>query len=497
MSLTLRLTLTYLLIALAGVLLLGAGFIALTGRHLAAERERELGAQATIYAALLGELAATPAALQALAPAGPGVELLAAGTAARVFSTAGALLAGDPALGPFPSRAALALMRPPVPLPASQVAGRLYAAQPIMGAAGAIGVVELSSDTAAEARLIAALRRLALQAAIAAAAVAAVVSLLVARSIARPILQLTRRAEALASTLDEERGARGQGPAAEGQRLARPWALALRLPSLGGKNEIAGLSASLASLDAGLRSYTARIAELEQTRARFYRGVSHELRTPLTAIRAGLENLADGALPSERPAITLLEGEAARLSRLVEELLADSARASAGPYALAARGPLDLSALAAEVCALLRGRAERAGVELSAAGAPLELRGDRDRLKQALINLVDNALRVTPPGGAVLVATLRAGGSQDEAKPLRARLAVMDGGPGVPAELRGRIWELGVRGGDEATDGSAGLGLAIVREIAVAHGGSAYLDERYGPGARFVIELPLEERSNP
>jgi two-component system sensor histidine kinase BaeS len=360
-----------------------------------------------------------------------------------------------------------------VPLPASQAAGRLYAAQPIMGAAGAIGVLELSSDTAADARLMAALRRLALQAALVAAAASALVGMLVARSIARPILRLAGRAEALAATLDD-------GPAAEAGALAR---------SPGRKHEIAALDASLARLDAGLRAYTARIAELEQARARFYRGVSHELRTPLTAIRAGLENLADGAPSAARPSIAMLEGEAARLSRLVDELLAGGARAADGAFALGARALLDLSALAAEVCALLAGRAERAGVALSAAGAPLELRGDRDRVKQALINLVDNALRVTPPGGAVLVATVRAGE--------RARLAVMDGGPGVPPELRERIWEPGVRGGDDATDGGAGLGLAIVREIASAHGGTAYLDERYGPGARFVIELPLEERSDP
>ncbi len=520
MSLTLRLTLTYLLIALAGVLLLGAGFIVLTGRHLAVQRERELTAQATIYAALLGELASSPAALEALAPTRPGAELLAPGTAARIFSIAGAVLAGDPALGPFPSRAALSLLHPPVPLPASQVAGRLYAARPIMGATGPIGVLELSSDTAADAQLMAALRRFALQAALAAVALSALVGLLVARSIARPVVQLTRRAEALAASLDEGRPAMlvqqthnandqqllsddGQ-PATDSPSLPIPLRLSEKLPwrkresgklqlatsrpsrwwpvvgawpSAGSKNEIAALDASLARLDAGLRSYTARIAELQQARAQFYRGVSHELRTPLTAIRVGLENLADSAPPNTRATIAMLEREAARLGRLVEELLAGRAEPAAPAL-------LDLSALAAEVCALFAGRAERAGIELSVAGAPLELWGDRDRLKQALINLVDNALRVTPPGGAVLVATLRAGPW--------ARLAVMDGGPGVPAELRERIWEPGVRG----ADGGAGLGLAIVREIAQAHGGVAYLDERYEPGARFVIDLPLEERSN-
>jgi signal transduction histidine kinase len=535
MSLTFRLTLTYLLITMAVVLLLGAGFVTLAGRYVAEQRQRELGAQASIYAALLGELAASPAALEGLAPASPGAELLPPGTAARLFSLDGAMLAGDPAFGPFPSRAALPLLSPPVPLPASQVSGRQYAAQAIAGASGPIGVVELSRDTAADARLLSALRALAIQAALVAATVAAVVSVLVARSIAGPVVRLTRRAEELAATLDQpptlESGRRTldegrtqelapprdlsqqDGPLVGGPPLlsTRPSSPLGRLSSFvfrpssspprpsrhaeRPKNELAALASSLARLELGLRAYTTQIAELEQSRVRFYRGVSHELRTPLTAIRAGLENLADGAAPAVRAAdaqgyreaITRLESEAARLSRLVDELLADRDRAAGGAFALTARAPLDLSALAAEVCALLQGRAERAGVSLACAGSPLELLGNRDRLKQALINLLDNALRVTPPGGTVLVATLQAGD--------RARLAVMDDGPGVDPALAERIWEAGQRGGDQSTNGSAGLGLAIVREIAAAHGGEAYLDERYGPGARFVIELPLPERS--
>jgi signal transduction histidine kinase len=462
MSLTLRLTCTYLLITLTGVLLLGAGFVALAGRELAEQRARALDAQTEIYAALLGELAATPAALQALAPARPGADLLPPGTAVRVFSTAGALLAGDPALGPFPSRAALPLVRPPVPLPASQAEGRRYAARAIGGPADPIGVLELSAPTAEDDALLAALRRLAVQAALVAAALVAVVSLLVARSIARPVVALTRRAEGLAG-------------------LVAPAPAAPQAPQARG-DEIAVLARSLDRLDAGLKAYVARIGELEQARARFYRSVSHELRTPLTAIRAGLENLADAAPAPQRPALETLEAESARLSRLVDELLRPP---DDGQLALAALAPLDLGALAAEVATLLAGRAARAGVAISAVGGPLPVRGDRDRLKQALINLADNALRATPPGGAVRLAAARAGGL--------ARLSVEDSGPGVPPELGDTIWERGVRGGAPAADGGAGLGLAIVAAIAAAHGGRAYLDAAFAPGARFVVELPALE----
>lgn len=469
MSLTVRLALTYLLITLAGLLLVGGGFVALAGRYLARERERELDAQTEIYAALLGELAATPAELQALSLAPRGGRLLPAGTAARVFSPAGVLIAGDPALGPFPSRPALALVRAAFPLPASQAEGRQYAARAIAGPGGPIGVVELSRSTAEEARLLRDLERLVLQAALAAALVMAAVSVLVARTIARPVLRLTRQAEDLAAAYSPPGIAHAQGSG----RLAHA--------GLRGRSEIAALERSLARLDVGLRAYVARIDELEQARARFYRSVSHELRTPLTAIGGILENLADSVAEPQQSAVATLEGETERLRRLVDELLRPSDN---GRLTLGVRAGVDLAALAGEICALLAGRARRAGVDLRTEGVPAQAVGDRDRLKQAMINLVDNALRVTPPGGAVVVRTEAAG-------PL-VRVVVEDDGPGVAPEARERIWERGWRGGAPATDGSAGLGLAIVREIAAAHGGRALLDPAYELGARFVIELPTD-----
>jgi signal transduction histidine kinase len=459
MSLTTRLALTYLLLTLVGMLLLGGGLVALAGRYLAAEGERQLNAQAALYAALLAELAATPVQLQALAPAAPGRELLPLGTSGRVFSSSGLLLAGDPALGPFPSRPALALLRPPVPLPASQVAGRRYVASVIAGPAGPIGVVELSRATADEAGLLRALAGLALQAALVAALVMAALSSLVARGIARPIARQTRRAEALAATVG--------GPAA---------------PAPSGPDQIVALERSLDRLASGLRAYVARIEALEQSRARFFRSVSHELRTPLTAISGALENLADVAPPEQRATLATLEAETVRLRRMVDELLRPP---DDGRLTLAARAPVDLADLAAEVAALLAGRASRAGVRLQgpAGQPPLVVAGDRDRLKQALINLADNALRATPPGGSVSLHVERTDAG--------ACLLVEDTGPGVAPALRLLIWQPGVRGDDPAIAGSSGLGLALVREIAEAHGGRAYLAEHAGPGACFVIELPL------
>lgn len=460
MPLTLRLSLTYLLVTLAGALLLGLGLVALVERYLAQERAGALAAQAEIYAALLGELAADEAALQAIVGSGLADDLLPPDTAARVFSSAGSLLAGDPALGPFPSRAALALLQPPFPLPASQVAGRGYAASPVPGPAGSIGVVELSRPDDEDAELLAALRELVLQAALAAGLVVGLLSLLLARSIARPITALTRRAETLTASFTQPTSGAG-GPA----------------PSPRRGDEIAQLAGSLDRLEAGLRAYAARIDELEQARARFYRSVSHELRTPLTAIRGALENLVDAAPPDQAATLASLEAEAERLSRLVDELLQPPAE---GRMLLAERRPVELAGLADELGALLAGRARRAGVDLIVAAEPASVLGHRDRLKQAVLNLLDNALRHTPPGGQVVLRVTAGAGT--------ARISVEDSGPGVPADQAERIWERGV--GRSQGAGTTGLGLAIVREIVVAHGGRASLDQSYGPGARFVIELP-------
>jgi signal transduction histidine kinase len=189
--------------------------------------------------------------------------------------------------------------------------------------------------------------------------------------------------------------------------------------------------------------------------------------------------MLDRAPEAEQAALSSMEAEVLRLSRLVDELLRPP---DDGRLLPTERRPVDLGALAAELCALLSGRADRAGVTLRCEpSAGLIVLGDRDRLKQVLLNLLDNALRVTPAGGQVIIAGALADGL--------VRVAVADDGPGVPPDQRVQIWERGLRGAP-ATAGSAGLGLAIAREIIAAHGGRAYLDERSGPGARFVIELP-------
>jgi signal transduction histidine kinase len=462
MSLTVRLALTYLLITLVGVLILGGALLVLVERTLTLRNEQALAAQAQLSAALLAELAGSAAELPTVAGAVSGS--LPAGATARVFSNAGVLLSGTGELGPFPSRAALALIRSSVPLPASQAPGRQYSASAIAGPGGPIGVVEISRDGAEDAQLLRDLRKLIGQAAVGAALVMGLVSIIISRAIARPIKRLTRRADVLAQSVAPD-------PAPQPMDFQHAQ-----------RDEVQRLAAGLDRLEAALNARLTRIGELEQARARFYRSVSHELRTPLTAIRAGLENLADGGDPAQGPAFARLEAEAARLGRLMDELLQPPAD---GNLALDALTIVDLGALVTELAALLAGRARRAGVQI-ACTAPegIRVNGDRDRLKQAVLNLIDNALRVTPPGGTVTLQVAATNG--------RAQVRVIDTGPGVAPDEREVIWNYGTRGSHA---GSAGVGLALVRAIAEAHGGGAELDAAYGPpGAQFVIVLPLVRR---
>ena len=475
MSLTLRLALTYLLLTLCGFLLLGAGFLTLTGRYLAEQGERELAVQAQVAAVLLGELASRPDELQALNTGGLIERMVSIGTTVRIFSSAGVLISGPASLGPFPSRPALAFVSSPLPLIASQASGRRYAAQPIAGDSERLGVIELSRSTADEQSLLAALRDMTLRAALIASLAMALISWLVARSIGRPVLRLAARAEAMAADLD---GVRKTVDGPEPPTLHRPPSTILP------HNELATLARSLDTLDERLRAYTQRIGELEQNRARFLRNISHELRTPLTAIRGTVENLRDMDSPTQRLALMTIEEEAARLTRLVDALLSQPAQGAP----LLKRRPVDLVPLVGELYSLQQGRARRAGVELqrSAEVPALVVMGDRDQLKQVLLNLLDNALRNTPPGGHVRTYL-----SADEGW---AELRVADSGPGVPPALREQIWQRGVRGVDlgiAGAEGGAGLGLAIVREIVAAHGGSAALTDSARQGAEFVIRLPI------
>jgi signal transduction histidine kinase len=205
--------------------------------------------------------------------------------------------------------------------------------------------------------------------------------------------------------------------------------------------------------------------------------MAHELRNPLAIIRSTVQNLQESLEPGE--------SEAGRTCRFVLEEIDRLTRVTASIVRFARPLSVKKTRLdSVELFERARALAERMlvgrGVTLSARApvAAAELDADPDLVFQALLGLIDNAAHFSPPGAAIEIA-LRADGDQ-------IAISVDDSGPGVPAELRERLFEPFFTTRDEGT----GLGLAIVRQIAEAHGGRVVVGERPGGGARFELRLP-------
>jgi two-component system sensor histidine kinase TctE len=231
---------------------------------------------------------------------------------------------------------------------------------------------------------------------------------------------------------------------------------------------------------AAFNALLGRIAADARAQDDFLASVAHQLRTPLSGMRLQLEWLA--ARHHEDPEsvhsvqLMLLANE--RLIRQTNQLLSLE-RAEPGRFRKAGLAPLDLAALVAEAVETFVDAAAARDIDLGFELEPSPLRGDRFLLRDLIDNLVDNALRYTPPQGSVTVRCRMEQGA--------AVLVVEDSGPGIPVERRAAVFERFVRL-DERTTGS-GLGLAIVRDIAKVHGAQVSLDERAGGGALFSVRF--------
>jgi signal transduction histidine kinase len=208
--------------------------------------------------------------------------------------------------------------------------------------------------------------------------------------------------------------------------------------------------------------------------------VSHDLRTPLTSIRGYAEGIEDGTV-EPREAAAVVGREAGRLERLVGDLLA-LARLRQGVLEVR-REPVDLGAVAREAEERLRPTAVEGGVEVSVLGDPAPALADHGRGLQVVSNLLENAIRVSPRGGTVTIAVAP------------GEVAVSDQGPGIPEEEIPRAFERfhlrAVAG--RGSPAGAGLGLAIVRELSEAMGGSVAVENLPARGARFTVRLPPAE----
>jgi signal transduction histidine kinase len=222
-----------------------------------------------------------------------------------------------------------------------------------------------------------------------------------------------------------------------------------------------------------------RLEENEGARRRLLADVSHELRTPLTIIEGTIEGIVEGLYPADQGTLERVLVETRQLERLIEDLRTLSL-ADAGALALR-REPTDLGALVAEIVAGLMPQAAVAGVALEAdteATLP-EIDLDPLRVRQVIANLIANAIRHTPHGGSV-TASVRA-------LPAGQSVSVVDTGEGMSAEDAARAFDRFWRSPGSS---GAGLGLAIVRDLVAAHGGSVELQSAPGAGTRVLCRFP-------
>ncbi|WP_370695273.1 sensor histidine kinase efflux regulator BaeS [Pseudomonas sp. FP453] len=222
----------------------------------------------------------------------------------------------------------------------------------------------------------------------------------------------------------------------------------------------------------------------EQMRREFMADVSHELRTPLSVLRGELEAIEDGVRSLDQNAMKSLQGEVSMLSKLVDDLY-ELSLADVGALTYR-KAPCGLNGLLEHSVAMFQERlnARRLRVELALPSQPLELVADADRLQQLFSNLLENAVRYTDPGGVVRIS---AAVERDE-----VRIEFMDSGPGVSASQLPRLFERFYRGESSRNreSGGAGLGLAICRSIALAHGGSLSADHSPLGGLWLTLRLP-------
>lgn len=297
------------------------------------------------------------------------------------------------------------------------------------------------------------------QAGLIALVIAAALSVLIAESVARPLRRMSTAARRIAGG-DYRQRVPAEGPR-EVQALARAF------------NDMAE-----------------QVAATQQAQRDFLANISHDLRTPLTSIQGFSQAIAEGvASDSEaaRRAAQIIHDETARLHRMVESLL-DLARLEAGHLELR-RHPLALGDLLRGVGESLSVKAREHQLDLQLAIPPdlPRLMGDGDRLAQVFTNLLDNAIKHTPPDGSVTLSAALANGG--------VTVTVRDTGEGIPPGELPRIFERFYqvdKSRRRDRESGLGLGLAIARQIVEAHGGTIKATSAVGQGSTFTVWLPLK-----
>ena len=268
---------------------------------------------------------------------------------------------------------------------------------------------------------------------------------------------------------------------AQTQRISAE-SLASRLDVTNPRDELGRLATTINEL-------LARLETAFNEQQRFIADASHELRTPLAVLRGETE-VALGrtrTIEDYQQSLSLIQDEAERLSRIVEDLFILARQPVDAPVALI-KEPVALNEAVRDCARAARVLALRKGVRLSIEdNAPrMALTGDEDLIKRMILNLLDNAVKYTPEGGEISLRLARQNGD--------AEIVVRDTGIGIPAEDQLRVFDRFYRV-DKARSralGGAGLGLSIVRWIVEAHGGKIQVQSSAGNGSVFKVKLPLE-----
>jgi signal transduction histidine kinase len=213
--------------------------------------------------------------------------------------------------------------------------------------------------------------------------------------------------------------------------------------------------------------------------------VAHDLRTPVTRLRATAEEALGSAatLDEYRDALADCVEESDRVTTTLDALM-DLAEAEAGTMRLRIE-PVDLTGVVGDAADLYSDVAEQKGVTLTAnLSEPVHVAGDRNRLAQAIANLLDNAVKYTPAGGQVVIAADTTDGA--------ARVTVNDTGIGISPDDLPHIWDRLYRGDRSRSERGLGLGLSLVKAIALAHGGRVSVESTPGRGSAFTLRLPAQ-----
>jgi two-component system, OmpR family, sensor kinase len=346
-------------------------------------------------------------------------------------------------------------------------AGYVYAV-PVRPAYGPARVVETSKSYEPAEQAVGTLTNVLVGAALAAFVLSVGGAYLLAGAALRPVVAVTRAARGIS----------------EGD-------LGRRLPVARKGDEIGRLAATMNSLLDRLEAAFSRREEALARQRRFAADASHELRTPLTSISGHARMLDEWALEEDperaKRSVGAIRHEAGRMRTLVESLLA-LARGDEGPPLEVGRH--DLAAVAEEATQTARAAADgKVSVEYVPAGRRVEATFDRGRVLQAVSILLDNAVKYTPRGGGATVKV--------EERDGRTEIEVSDTGIGIPEGDLPLVFERFHRAEDSRASGGAGLGLAIARQIAEAHGGEIGAKSTPGEGSTFTLSLPREHPQNP